>query len=72
MSLHSYHASKVISRGDWPFYALVMAAMRKADTHNSALLAEAFPQIHEELLARYNAPGGALTKDEMEWVRANR
>jgi hypothetical protein len=46
-----------------PFYALVMAAMRNADTANSAKLRRAFPEVYDELLARYDAPGGYLDGD---------
>lgn len=60
MSHFDYEASKVIGRNDFPFYALVMAAMRQADTGNLALLERAFPFVAAELRARYNAPGGAL------------
>lgn len=58
MSLYAYKESQEIaSRG---FDALIMAAMRKADTDNAGLLREAFPEIWKELLGRYNAPGGLL------------
>ena len=60
MSLFDYNASKVIALADYPFYALIMAAMRQADTVNSVKLLRAFPQVHAELAIRYNAPGGYL------------
>lgn len=60
MSYHEYLASQELSDTDPPFYALVMAAMRKADSRNIALLREAFPETWAELDARYNAPGGRL------------
>lgn len=60
MSLFDYQASRVIAAEDYPFYALVMAAMRQADTHNTRVLAAAFPEVAEELAQRYNAPGGIL------------
>lgn len=60
MSRYDYQESlKVASRG-YQFKALVMAAMRQADTGNSTRLEAAFPEIWEELHARYNAPGGYL------------
>ena len=60
MSRFDYDASKKIFLEDPPFYALIMAAMRKADTHNVILLANAFPEVWTELAKRYNAPGGLL------------
>lgn len=43
-----------------PFYALLMAAMRTADSPNLARLQDAFPEVYYELRERYNAPGGYL------------
>lgn len=60
MSQYDYQMSQIIAQNDPPFYALIMAAARKADTDNLALLREAFPQTVEELQARYHAPGGVL------------
>jgi hypothetical protein len=60
MSLYDYELSKVITQSNFPFYALLMAAMRQADTGNMALLEQAFPETAAELRARYNAPGGVL------------
>lgn len=63
MSLYDYRLSLELIRDDPPFYALVMAAMRRADTDNAARLRAAFPEVHAELDARYNAPGGVLASD---------
>lgn len=60
MSLYDYRASQQISATDPPFYALIMAAIRKADTFNMARLRSAFPEVYAEFEARYNAPGGML------------
>ncbi len=60
MSRYDYEVSKAIMADDPPFYAVIMAAMRGADTRNAALLQEAFPDVWYELQARYNAPGGML------------
>ncbi len=54
--IHSQH----IAVHDWSFYALLMAAMRVADSTNADKLMQAFPSVHAELVARYNAPGGLL------------
>jgi hypothetical protein len=63
MSLYDYRAAREISKTDPPFYALIMAAMQKADTWNAALLRSAFPQVWAEVDARYNARGGILPSD---------
>lgn len=63
MSLFDYLASREIGGSDQPFYALIMAAMRQADSHNLELLKRAFPFTWRELDARYNAPGGVLPSD---------
>jgi len=60
MSLYDYHLSSRLGIQDYPFYALVMAAMRQADTTNLAKLRDAFPNTWDELDARYHAPGGVL------------
>jgi hypothetical protein len=43
-----------------PFYALIMAAFRGADTKNQALLRHCWPDQIRELCIRYEAPGGML------------
>ena len=58
MSLHEYQASQGLS--EVPFYGLIMAAMRQADSDNLPRLQRAFPEQWTELQARYNAPGGVL------------
>ena len=60
MSFYDYAVSKDLAAMDPPFYSLVMAAMRKADSDNIVRLRTAFPDVYEELLARYHAPGGYL------------
>ena len=60
MSFHSYIVGRELLMTDPPFSALIMAAMRKADTDNSRRLRAMWPEIHDELQARYNAPGGYL------------
>lgn len=64
MSRHTYLVSRDIARVDYPFYALIMAAMRKADPVNALRLRQAFPSTWEELQERYNAPGGYLESDQ--------
>ena len=63
MSLYDYQKSTEIALADLPFYALIMAAMRQADTRNAMLLEHAFPETRKELQLRYDAPGGVLDRD---------
>lgn len=63
MSLYDYRMSADIVRSDPPFYALIMAAIRKADSRNAYLLQLAFPEVCDEFDARYNAPGAILPSD---------
>lgn len=72
---HEYLASQRIAAnvyqylmGANEFYALLMAAVRFADTENMAKLEKEFPEVVEELRARYNAAGGALNDSEMKFV----
>ncbi|MCK9601697.1 MAG: hypothetical protein M0R06_21825 [Sphaerochaeta sp.] len=60
MTLHEWRAAENLHRADPPFYALIMAAMWKADTDNRATLMIAFPETWNECHARYDAPGGLL------------
>tara|TARA_R110002126_G_scaffold81426_1_gene200667 strand:- start:5562 stop:5759 length:198 start_codon:yes stop_codon:yes gene_type:complete len=62
MSRHEYVRSQALSKES--FYALLMAAMRKADSANAEKLDAAFPGVWAELQARYNAPGGLLEGEE--------
>lgn len=63
MSLYDYRISRELSVGAPPFAALIMAALRKADTENTVKLWNAWPEICAEMQARYDAPGGVLPSD---------
>lgn len=63
MSQFDYFDSQLLEAGNHSFYALIMAAMRRADTDNLKKLKEAFPKTWEELNARYHAPGGRLPRE---------
>lgn len=60
MSLYDYRVSQQLEAADAPFYALVMAAMKRADHDNLELLKRAWPNVWRELEQRYHAPGGRL------------
>ena len=63
MSYHEYVTSRQIAAHDFPFYGLIMAAIRQADTPNSRALRAAFPDTYREFERRYNAPGGKLENE---------
>lgn len=63
MSRYDYEQSKVIATHGFTFHGLLMAAMRQADSENVARLRMVFPEVHAELDARYNAPGGYVEGD---------
>jgi hypothetical protein len=63
MSLHSYHVSLAILKNDPPLYSLIMAALRKADTRNLALLGQAFPEVVDEMNRRNISHMGVLPED---------
>jgi hypothetical protein len=63
MTLHEYEQSREIEIQGYPFYALIMAAMRQADTYNAEKLRNAFPEVWDEFVNRYHAPGGLLEKE---------
>lgn len=64
MSLHEYDISKVIAGNDPPFYSLIMAAIRRADTVNTEKLKIMWPEVYEEFKNRYHMPGGLLEGEE--------
>lgn len=66
MSHYDYVRSIQIAIQDEPFYALIMAAMRQADTDNLARLQLAFPGVYEELRDRIMAEGGRLPGEPLE------
>ncbi len=67
MSLHDYRVSGELAAQGVPFLALILAAMRRADTTNLERLKLAFPEVGDELQKRYNAPSGLLPS-ERDWA----
>jgi len=49
VSLYDYEIGRGYASQDPPFYALIQAAMRGADTRNGVLLRNAFPATWDEL-----------------------
>jgi hypothetical protein len=64
LSLYDYKLSQGIAACDYPFDALIFAAMRKADSTNIMRLKATYPELWAELYARYHAPGGCITDEE--------
>ena len=64
MSLYDFKKAVELSRADVPFYALIMAAMLRADSTNIEKLKETWPEIADETQKRYDAPGGIIEGDE--------
>ena len=69
MGLHEYLISQEIKRKDYPFYSLVMALVRKADTDNLEKLRVAFPETVKESEKRYHAGVGILPEDLTQTAR---
>lgn len=67
MTHNEYQESQEIDRHGYGFYAIVMAAMLKADTANTHKLKHMWPWIYDELEARHNATGGHLSADFQPW-----
>jgi len=65
VSLHEYEMSRLIDAEQYPFYVLIMAAMRRADNVNERILRASYPNVWNELEARYNAPGGLLASERV-------
>ena len=63
MSRYDYERSQELAAKDYPFYSLIMAAMRRADTNNEDLLRSIWPETWNELYKRYHAPGGVIPGD---------
>ena len=65
MSLYDYKIGRsiVTQYADDEFYGLIQACMRLADTDNLEKLKKEWPEVWEDLQARYNAPGGKLPGD---------
>lgn len=64
MSYFDYAVSQELAVKDYPFYALIMTAMRQADTRNAEALREIFPETWRELETRYHSPGGRMPGEE--------
>ena len=66
MSHYDYTEAKRVCELEPPYYAIIMAAMWNADSFNAEKLRRAFPDVWDELQARYNAPGGYLPGEEVK------
>ena len=66
MSLYDYKMGRHIEGKEYPFYAIIQAAMRQADTDNLEKLKSVFPEVWNELSSRYKAPCGILPGEKDE------
>lgn len=66
MSYHDYIWGREISTKDYPFYALIQAAMRQADTDNLEKLKSLFPETFRGFQTRYKSPKGLLLDEIVE------
>jgi hypothetical protein len=57
MGEYDYLVSLQIEQQEYPFYALIMAAMRQADSDNLEKLKTAWPDVWKELYRCYHTPG---------------
>ena len=64
MSYYDYKIGQEIAMQGYSFYALIQAAMRRADTDNALKLRAEWPEVWDELRERYNAPNGKLPGDD--------
>lgn len=64
LSRYEYDWSRQASGEDWPFYGIIMLAMRRADSGNLERLKAVFPQVWQDLEARHRAVGGVLPREE--------
>ncbi len=63
---HFDYTQSIKAAADYSFYALLLAAVRNADSDNLVLLETAFPGVVANLRRRYHAPGGLLP-GERDW-----
>lgn len=71
MSYYDYRQSEEINALHFPFYALIMAAMRQADSDNTVMLRANWPHVWDELQRRYLAPGGKFIEELEAEAEAN-
>lgn len=63
MSLYDFKIATELAHKDTPFYALIMAAMYRADSENIKKLKLMWPDIWDEAYERYHAPEGIIKGD---------
>lgn len=64
-----WRTARELAKADTSFYALIGAAMMRADTFNASRLRSAFPGVWEEVQARYDGPGGYVAADSEALIR---
>ena len=66
VSLHDYNIARRLDVDGTPCTALLLGAMLRADPTTRARIAQAFPEIGDELRKRQQAVGGRL-QSEHDW-----
>lgn len=64
-SVYDYQISQQLAVQDLPFYGLLFALIRRADTRNTELIRQAWPEVYDEFVTRYNSPGGWLPGEHL-------
>lgn len=67
ISYYDYEMSKRIAGEEYPFYALLAALIRQADSYNLVRLEAVFPEAVAEFRQRYHNPGG-MSDEELRRV----
>jgi len=66
MSYYDYEVGIKLEMMELPFYGIIQGAMRRAAAEsdkNLDMLKRCFPEVWDDLLRRYNAPGGKLEEE---------
>lgn len=58
--------SQHIEAQEYPFYAIIMAAMRKSDSQNEIKLKAMWPDVWRELERRYHYTGGYFPEERVQ------
>ena len=60
MGWFEYEQSKEIASKEYSWLSLLFALIRKSDSNNAQIIKENWPEHYEELVKRYNVPGGHI------------
>jgi len=63
-SHYDYTVSQELAAKDVPFYGLLFALIRRADTDNLEKINAEWPEVVAEFKRRYYAPGGLIDDEQ--------